>query len=1133
MDIVEQLSCGLDVGTSSVGWGLVDIDERCIPPHIVVHHLWQEGRVRRVEEQRFAAGVVKFDPVEQKQQGKWVSRSGERGNFHRGRKRVQRKQWRLQAIVDLFHASGLVAIDDIQQLCNFKGRKPLDPWHLREEALHRPLTGEELLIALYHIAAHRVFEANSKAGEAAEIAAIGDNIEAKPKAAKKGKLAESFGAGLTSLTQAIEVSGDTVAEYFNTHFQGEDGRKHGLDGCYDRLFKRRLLKDEVKRIFAAQRTLGSAQVTEALQQQYDYLAFYIKEGQDSEKFVGDCAFARDEGGVPLKRAPRFAPSYEQFRFLDKLSSLRLVDGNFPSAEQRQSALKRFGENDVYNWAMLAEAMGVDLATGFKDTPRHPERDFVTARGSCAVGTATLLDALAGLEPTMAVLDLLARKLTHYSDIRSIESALRKSGLPDPIVERTIECARAGLFKFYKGTGHVSIEAARKLSERLLAGDSYKDACLAQGWRHEATENAAFAGLERPASPKQILAILNDTANPPVRSPGARKTVIAAFKQVVAIAGEFGGLPGSVHVELARDIGKSLEERGRADRQRKDNESRNRKQAEQFEEIVGRPPIPGSEDLLRFRLWREQRCECPYVVSRGNGGGYIGPDRFRQDREAGGLTLNIDHILPWSWSHDDSYENLVLCLADENARKRDRTPWEYFGDQLDRWNLFKAWVDDIPKLKTATERKNAKHDDADPGMGGYKRRNLLVDSDEAIAKLKDRLSKRHLNDTRHATRVLAQAIKCLYPVELYSNREGKLVERQRVFARPGQLVGMLRRAWGMNRLKYDENGKRDDERNHAVDAMVGAAITNAGLNWMTREYQRQEGMGGRMGRALSNVPPPWPSFAADVEAARNAAFVVRSERKRARGKLHDAGIFGGGPDQGKEHFHFKLNIQEAFGIKDRKFSAELAREQLAMIKDPQRNKALIASLEAWLGNGGLRDEGERPKDHRGQIIRRITLENRSRKPGIAVHGGDADRQSIIRIDVFSIEGAKRGTRWDFVPVYLYQVLDRNAFPKPPDLEGYSVNGVNVKFAFSLSKGDYVEMIREGGECLEGYYTSFDINTSKLKLSHHSGSSRKIEAAAKTMLTINKYQVDRFGRRSLIREEIRTWHGVACTSPTPPG
>ncbi len=94
----------------------------------------------------------------------------------------------------------------------------------------------------------------------------------------------------------------------------------------------------------------------------------------------------------------------------------------------------------------------------------------------------------------------------------------------------------------------------------------------------------------------------------MRNPVARKALGEMLKQVRAIVHEYG-LPDRIHVELARDVGKSAEER--------DKISRGIEDAEQGE---GQAPAriftnccraPSNEDLLRYELWKEQNGRCLY------------------------------------------------------------------------------------------------------------------------------------------------------------------------------------------------------------------------------------------------------------------------------------------------------------------------------------------------------------------------------------------------------------------------------------------------------------------------------------------------------------------------------------------
>ena len=139
----------------------------------------------------------------------------------------------------------------------------------------------------------------------------------------------------------------------------------------------------------------------------------------------------------------------------------------------------------------------------------------------------------------------------------------------------------------------------------------------------------------------------------------------------------------------------------------------------------------------------------------------------------------------------------------------------------------------------------------------------------------RISQPQLNDTRYASRLLADELVRLYPAD------GK----RRVFARPGALTDRLRRGWGLQGLKKDAEGKRiPDDKHHALDALIVAAMSEGALNRLTRAFQAAEAMGGH--RDFSRLEPPWPGFVAEAHTAERR-FVSRAERRRARGKGHDA------------------------------------------------------------------------------------------------------------------------------------------------------------------------------------------------------------------------------------------------------
>ena len=94
--------------------------------------------------------------------------------------------------------------------------------------------------------------------------------------------------------------------------------------------------------------------------------------------------------------------------------------------------------------------------------------------------------------------------------------------------------------------------------------------------------------------------------------------------------------------------------------------------------------------------------------------------------------------------------------------------------------------------------------------------------------------RSLNDTKYTARILLHLLKEIYPelgIPDPSNPENLSNMKRRIFARPGAITAILRRAWGLGGLK-----DRADDRHHALDALVCAAAPSEWvLHQLTRQY----------------------------------------------------------------------------------------------------------------------------------------------------------------------------------------------------------------------------------------------------------------------------------------------------------
>jgi CRISPR-associated endonuclease Csn1 len=278
----------------------------------------------------------------------------------------------------------------------------------------------------------------------------------------------------------------------------------------------------------------------------------------------------------------------------------------------------------------------------------------------------------------------------------------------------------GALDAFTGTGHISAKAARKIFPGLLQGLTYDKACAQAGYDHTASsERHAFdVGVNGKEALARILS-QQRISRELVGSPTARKALIEAVKQVKAIIEKYG-VPDRIYIELARDVGKSIEERREIQFEIEKRNKQKDKLRELFEKEVGRPPQDaerGAEELLRFELWNEQNGRCLYTDT------YISPAQLA----APDNSVQVDHILPWSRFGDDSFLNKTLCTAKANQEKKGRTPYEWFkADKTpEEWDKFVARVETVKYMK------------------GIKKRNYLLKNAEEAA---EKFPNRNLNDT---------------------------------------------------------------------------------------------------------------------------------------------------------------------------------------------------------------------------------------------------------------------------------------------------------------------------------------------------------------------------------------------------
>ena len=1011
-----------------------------------------------------ATGVRCFDAplVDKTGEPKSAQRRAARG----ARRVIRRRRQRMNKVRKLLLANGFLpdsaaeALHEALRRVSPKGtHPPVTPWTLRAVAHDRLLTNDELAVVLGHIARHRGFRSNSKREAGANAADDTSKMKKAMEATRDLLMGRTFGEMMATDEKFVD-------------------RKRNRDKDYSHTAKRSDLEDEVRKIVSAQRRFGNPAATDDLAKTFSETAFTQRPLQDSEKLVGKCLFERDQ-----LRTARRAPSFELFRFLQRLAHLRISVGRVErplTQEEIALASNGFGENKKSTtFGSLREALDLDPNARFAGVPKEKESklDVAARTGGAAYGTKTLKDALGdapwqSLLKTPEKLDRIAEALSFREDMDSIRKGLDEIGLDTVIVQCLLDAVATGEFKDFTRAAHISALACRNIVPGLREGLSYADACARVGYDHSARPSVQLTEIG---------------------SPVTRKAFGEAIKQIRTVAREYGPID-LFHIELARNVGKSADERREIQDGIEKRTAEKEKRREEAAEHLGRPV--SDDELLRYELAKEQNFKCIYS------GDPIEPKGIA----ANDTRYQVDHILPWSRFGDDSYINKTLCTTNSNQNKRGRTPFEWF----DAERTEPEWIEYVARVEALKEVK------------GRKKRNYTLKDGASV---EEKFKARNLTDTQWATRLLADELKRMFPAP-----EGE----RRVFTRPGAITSKLRRAWGLESLKKVDGERVPDDRHHAVDALVLAATTDSLLIKMTKDVQQREKQGRQ--DDIFHVQQPWPGFRIDVTRAiygdngAGGVFVSRAERRRARGKAHDATIRQVRDIDGEKIVFERKAIEK---LTERDLEKIPVPAPYGKIADPKKLRDdMVEALRQWIAAGKPKDK--LPRSPKGDIIRKVRVEAKD-KVAVELNGGTVDRGDMARVDVFRKKN-KKG-KWEFhvVPIYPHQIA---TMEEPPNRAVIAYKADNewtlldstFEFLWSLTAMSFIEIVKPNGEVIDGYFRGLHRGTGAANVSKHStlekdGANNGI--GIKTLLSLRKFTIDRLGRKFEVSREARTWRGKACT------
>ena len=1147
-NIDENLTLGLDIGIGSLGQAIVSLDRPYGTPLGSLPVFFDEDHPSHIR----YLGVRAFDvPEKPTETGKITLKNPERRQKRLLRRVIKRRAQRMRQVRALLKKEGVLpasySLDDPE----WRSRhERATPWLWRKEGLDRKLEDWEWASCLLHFAKHRGFKSNKKS----DLSSTG----------KDGGSIQSSRANHEALKQYRSVAEMMLSD---PRFRQ---RIRNTARNYQSMVLRADLEVEIKTLFAQQRKFGNPHASEALENAFLEIFHRQRSMQDPYLLLGDCPFEKDE-----KRGSRFSYSFELARVLQKLNTLSVLTSegrvylkDLPSAQEGiQRLIKSFGDSKKITWKDLRKFFDLADDIRFLDLSVAPKKgkeekdadlekarleaeksDFATKSGkyTSAYGSNTLRQVLGDslwnelVEKDPASLDNAAFVLTFFENPETILSILRgnppkellknsNSGSRflcykvDPRVADAVaadyESASPKLLNF-SGSVSLSEKACRNLIPFLAQGMVYSDACAAAGYRHTDSNY-----------------VLNSIMNPVVKS-----VLRETMKQVVHLIDQAGALPGSICVELGRDLGKSMDERNDISWE---NHRRTEEKKEYRRKLVEEHNVPAEaitdEVLLRYELWNEQNGYCPYC------GEYLAEVRLCLE----GAEFQVDHILPRSRSHDNSYNNRVLVHATCNKAKGNCTPAEWLRatENTKAWQRFQATLRLMPSMKPVKKRN-------------YLLNTTFSDPDEA-----DKFLSRNLNDTRYIAKVVLEYLKDLY--RLAGEEPDAAGTKRRIFAQPGALTALVRKAWGLNDLKKDVDGNRIGDKHHAVDALVCACLSEGQRQIITRSEQLKRNPFGSIfervreaytlmeqqhpGRLTPlRVAPPWPTLREDTIRALDQLNVSRRERRNGTGPFHDETFYRRGAINKKgvpDYFIRESLVSRGKGKSVALLKSKKDLECVKGINEPQ-NKWLRKALTEWIDQGSPVDA--LPCDPQGMPIRKITYNVGSKAARPTPHGYVIGGQQVC-LDVFSktkkakltkgTDTPKAEKTYYLVPVYTYHI--RNEAPpmkaitanKPE--EQWETIDETFTYEFTLWRNSLFEVKKEPsaehpeGEYIRGYYRGVDRSNGKIEFRDINDSAIDGHCTVKQKcLVFRKLSIDRLGRITPVQREKRVWRGKVYTSAAQP-
>lgn len=871
---------GLDVGSNSVGWALINTDTEEVVDLGV--RIFQEG-VENLNGQN--------------EQSRGVQRRMKRALRKQYERRRERKNNLRRILID----AGLLPSDSAQFATLIK----LDPYQLRTKGLDAELSMYELGRALDHLNARRGFKSNRKSvGDEEESGTIysGSKDHDKPGI---DEITNSLDPRLRTLKSYRTLSADissgrepewsgfrTIGEYLNSLNPKERRRRN-------RYTLREHYEVEFEMLIAKQRQFHASMLSDEVVDQIRNAIFWQRPLKSSRDLVGPCRF---EPGK--KRCRRSHPEFQQFRMLQQLNALRIYGGG--RIEEEEQMLKDSERQILMRYLTTEGTLTLEKPAKIKKLLKLDSKVEYVFNSEKIDAPMTLLKIRKALGEKK--IEGFGREEWHQL-WNTLNYAEDRDWVEHWAIERLgckPEQAKAlSMINLEQGHGSLSLRAIRKIMPFLEQGLIYSEACAQAGYAHHDPDGEIVITDRVPALNRR------DVRNPIVQTSFAelRKVVNAVIKRY--------GAPTTIRVELGREIKQPLAIRLKAQKINKDNERVNQDIRARLRDELG-IEHPSRADIQRFKLWEAQNHQCMYT----------GQQISIHDLYNG--SVDVDHIIPYSQSLDDGMINKVVCSRAINAAKGDRIPLEAIsagvvdGEQLKERVASLVRANKIPRQKAA--RFFMTREEVQQMLGGDFIERQLNDT-RYIGRLATKYLRHVCSDVSVTNGLLTSVLRHRWGL---NGILPELAERGRAWVDPEAVANSAK--------------SRADHRHHAIDAVVIALTSRSLLQRLSTLNASGLGTDidehARRGR-LRLPEEPIPGLRSMVMARVDRTIVSHRVRRKVRGPLHEETVYGLAKDPlGQQQY----NDRDAPLYVVRKPVESLTTKELLHVADPVVKQALLTRLK---------------------------------------------------------------------------------------------------------------------------------------------------------------------------------------------